>query len=271
MHIRWMALAACASLSASSVSAQRTADQARLSLGLSAGATTGSDVWSVGNQPIFASSTQVDTLGLSRRTRGALSVVFHGTYFPGEHLGFTGEAMLIGLGFEDHCEIAFSSGSSRNAQVCNSINGNDSPGSAVALSIGALYRTWSRRIISPYARLSAGFVVSQHSSIQTDGEFTQAATDSTNAEAIRVTIFDDPSRRQVNPVLSIGAGFTAALGRGYQLRWELRDNIVGLDEVTGPTFGTPNLEPSHKLGYKHVWSMTFGFDVILERRRGRRY
>ncbi|MDF3053848.1 MAG: hypothetical protein K0S19_1953, partial [Geminicoccaceae bacterium] len=29
--------------------------------------------------------------------------------------------------------------------------------------------------------------------------------------------------------------------------------------------------PPHKLVFKHLFSMTFGFDIILERRRGRRY
>jgi hypothetical protein len=266
MPIRRITLAALALFAGTPLAAQRTADQARLSLGLSAGATTGTELWSISNQPIFTSSVTVDSVNLSRRTRGALAVIFHGTYFPGEHWGFTGEAMLLGLGLEDHCELSFSSGSSRGAEICNSINDNDSPGSAVGLSVGAMYRVMSRRIISPYARVNAGLVISQHSTVQMDGFFSDSAS-----EEVRFTVYDDPDRAQATPVLGVGVGFTAALGRGYQLRWELRDNIVGLDRVTAPTFGTPNLEPSHKRGFKHVWSVTFGFDVVLERRRGRRY
>jgi hypothetical protein len=265
MRIRWMALAAIAMVAGTPAVAQRTADQARLSLGLSAGVSTGTTLWSITGQPIFTSSVAVDTVGLSRRTRGALAVVFHGTYFPSEHWGFTGEAMLIGLGLEDECQLTFSSGSSRGAEICNSINGDDSPGSAVALSVGTLYRIMSRNVISPYARASAGLVVSQHSTVQLDGFF------NSSGELTRFTVFDDPTRRQVTPVLGLGVGFTAALGRGYQLRWEIRDNIVGIDKVSGTTFGTPNLEPPHKTAFKHVLSVTFGFDVVLERRRGRRY
>lgn len=267
MVIRWIALAALVTVATTPAAAQRTADQARLSLGLSAGATTGSELWSISGQPIFDGPSLVDSLLVSRRTKGSLAVVFHGTYFPGEHWGFTGEAMLIGLGFDDACEITFASGSNRNAQVCNSINGDDQRGTAVSLGVGTMYRVWSRKVISPYARVHAGLVVSQHSSVQVDGTI----IDSNQVDPIRFTLYDDPSRRQVSPVLGLGAGFTAALGRGYQLRWEIRDNIVGIDKVTGPTFGTPNLEPEHKLGYEHVWSVTFGFDVVLERRRGRRY
>jgi hypothetical protein len=265
MRTRWIALAAIAAFAGSPVAAQRTADQARLSLGLSAGATTGTGLWSIRGQPIFTSSVFVDTVNLTRRSRGALAVVFHGTYFPSEHWGFTGEAMLIGLGLEDECELTFASGSGRGAEICNSINGDESPGSAVALSIGTLYRIMSRKVISPYVRVNAGLVVSQHSTVQTDGFFLSSG------EQTRFTVYADPTRRQAAPVLGLGVGFTAAMGRGYQLRWELRDNIVGVDRVTGPTFGTPNLEPEHDTGLKHVWSMTFGFDVILERRRGRRY
>lgn len=267
MRIRWIVLAAIAAFTGTPLAAQRTADQARLSLGLAAGASTGTTLWSIAGQPIFTSSVLVDTVGLSRRTRGALAVVFHGTYFPGEHWGFTGEAMLLGLGMEDHCELTFSSGSTAGAQICNSINGNDTRGSAVALSVGTMYRILSRSILSPYARVHAGLVVSQHSTVQLDGFFTDQSTQ----EQVRFTVYDDPTRAQATPVLGLGVGFTAALGRGYQLRWEVRDNIVGIDRVTAPTFGSPNLEPEHDRGFKHVWSVTFGFDVVLERRRGRRY
>jgi hypothetical protein len=266
MRIRLLALVAIAGLIGTPLSAQRTADQARLSLGLSAGVTTGTRLWSISGQPIFTSSIAVDTVILSRKTRGALAVVFHGTYFPSEHWGFTGEAMLLGLGLEDSCQLTFSSGSTRGAEICNSINGHDTPGSAVALSVGGMYRILSRKVISPYARLHAGLVISQHSTVQTNGFFSDTAS-----EEVRFTVYDDPDRAQATPVVGLGAGFTAALGRGYQLRGELRDNIVGIDRVTAPTFGTPNLEPQHSRGWKHVWSVTFGFDVVLERRRGRRY
>jgi hypothetical protein len=267
MRTRWMALAAIAVFGGAPLAAQQTADQARLSLGLAAGVTTGTDLWTVRGQPIFGGATLVDTLSVSRKTKGGLTVVFHGTYFPGEHWGFTGEAMLIGLGFEDTCEITFASGSARNAEICNSINREDTPGSAVALGLGVLYRLWSRKVISPYARVHGGMVISQHSGVQMEGTFTDPVT----SQPTQFVLYDDPTPGKVSPVLGLGAGFTAALGRGYQLRWELRDNITGIDQVTGPTFGTPNLEPPHELTYKHVWSMTIGFDVVLERRRGRRY
>ena len=60
------------------------------------------------------------------------------------------------------------------------------------------------------------------------------------------------------------------LSRGYHLRWEVRDNIVGVEEVTGAvtTVGTV---PPHETNFEHVWSVLIGLDVILERQKGRRY
>jgi hypothetical protein len=263
-----MTLTVLATLASTPLLAQRTADQARLSLGIAGGATVGTDLWSFTNQPI-ADGANIDTVIIGRRLRSSLAIVFHGTYFPGEHLGFTGEAMLIGLGFEDECEVRVSSGSGRNADICASVNANETPASAVSLSLGSEYRIWSQKIISPYLRAHAGLVMTQHTGVALSTDF--PVTDSSGTQLVLYNFYHDPKNRRITPVFGLGVGFTAALGRGYQLRWEIRDNITGIETVTGPTFGSPNVEPPHKTAYKHVFSVTFGFDVVLERRRGRRY
>ena len=58
--------------------------------------------------------------------------------------------------------------------------------------------------------------------------------------------------------------------RGIQLRWEVRDNIVGIQRVTGTT-PIAGFVPPHERVFKHLFSMTVGFDVVLERRKGERY
>lgn len=245
--------------------AQKTADQARLSLGVGAGVSGGTDLWSVRGQPVSDTVGLSDGLDLQRRIRSSLVVVFHGTYFPGNHWGVTGEAMLLGLGIEDQCTDAMPSGSIRGQVVCRNIQGNQEPASAVALSVGVLYRVASHRVLSPYARAHLGAVISQHSTIRLDG------TDDTDpADPVIVPIYSDPTRRQIMPVLGLGVGFTAAVGPGYQLRWEVRDQITGLDKVTGIT-GVNGAEPPHKLVFKNIFTVTFGFDVVLERKRGHRY
>jgi hypothetical protein len=60
------------------------------------------------------------------------------------------------------------------------------------------------------------------------------------------------------------------VAKGYQLRWEVRDNIVGVHRVTAPTVQARTIPP-HEVTYKHLFSLSIGFDVVLERRPGRRY
>jgi hypothetical protein len=100
--------------------------------------------------------------------------------------------------------------------------------------------------------------------LRTIGEYPTSQGTST------LTVYDDDHDSRVGPAFALGAGFTAAVAKGYQLRWEVRDNIVGVQKVTGPT-PQPQVVPPHKLVFKHLFSMSIGFDVVLERRRGRRY
>jgi hypothetical protein len=83
-------------------------------------------------------------------------------------------------------------------------------------------------------------------------------------------VYSDDRNSRVEPTVAIGVGFTAAVGKGYNLRWEVRDNITGIQSVTGTT-PIAGFVPPHKRVFKHLFSMTVGFDVVLERRRGRRY
>jgi hypothetical protein len=107
-------------------------------------------------------------------------------------------------------------------------------------------------------------VISNQSSIRTIGSFP------TSEGIAERTIYADDHDSRVAPSLALGFGFTAAVSPGYQLRWEIRDNIVGVQTVTGST-PQSDMIPPHELTYKHLFSITIGFDVVLERRRGRRY
>ncbi len=243
--------------------AQATADQARLLLGITIGAVSGKQLWSIGAQAVQHIS-QADTFALSRRIRPNLVVGFGGTYFPGENIGLAVEGFLLGLGLEDSCRHVFSSGSTNMVEVCQSIQGREKTASAVVLSAGPVFRFNSRKPVSPYLRANLGFVLSNQSSIRTDGEFP------TQDFPSPVLVYADERNSRIDPSLALGAGFTAAISKGYHIRWEIRDNIAGIQQVTGaiPISGAV---PPHKRVFKHLFSMTLGFDVILERRRGRRY
>jgi hypothetical protein len=116
---------------------QGTKDQARLVFTVSAGAVAGQDLWAVDDQPVQF-TTPVDTFAIGRRIRSTLAIGFGGAYFPGEHMGWTIEAFLTGLGFEDTCRLAFSSGSGDATTTCQSIQGATKSATAVTLSGGTI-------------------------------------------------------------------------------------------------------------------------------------
>jgi hypothetical protein len=241
----------------------QTKDEARLIFTVSGGVVLGGDLWSIDAQPVQF-ITPADTMALSRRIRSSLGVGFSGTYFAGNHLGLAVDGFLIGLGYEDSCRMVFSSGASDVVTACTSIQGATKSASAVGLSAGPIFRLNSRSLLSPYVRANLGLVFSNQSSIRTIGQFPtpQGTSD--------LIVYDDDHESRVEPMLGLGAGFTAATAPGYQLRWEVRDNITGVQRVTAAT-PEARVVPPHEVEYKHLFSMSIGFDVVLERRRGRRY
>ncbi len=242
---------------------QATKDQARLILTVSGGVVTGKHLWDIDAQPVqFV--VPADTFALVRRIRSTIGIGFGGAYFPGEHFGLGFEGFLIGLGYEDGCRHVFSSGNSDVATVCRSIQGSSKSATAVALSVSPIARINSRSLVSPYARGNLGLVFSNQSSIRTAGFF------STEQGVSELIVYDDDSESRVQPAFALGVGFTAAIAQGYQLRWEVRDNIVGVQRVTSATVQARTIPP-HEVTYKHLFSMSIGFDVVLERRPGRRY
>ncbi len=244
-------------------SAQRSGDQARLIFTVSLGAVGGKNLWFVPAQPVQVSNL-VDTLAVGRRIRSTLTVGFSGTYFPGALLGLAIEGYLIGLGYEDSCRQVFSSGSTQITEACASIQGDNKAATSVVLSAGPVLRINSRKLFSPYARMNLGLLFSNQSSLRTAGRF------SSPGGPVELPVYSDNHESRVEPALALAGGFTAAVARGYQLRWEVRDNIVGVQRVSGATVQA-GLIPAHDLEYKHLVSLMIGFDVVLERRRGKRY
>jgi hypothetical protein len=243
---------------------QATKDQARLVFTVSAGAVGGSKLWSVSNQAVQFLSP-ADTFALDRRIRSTLAFGAGGAYFPGENLGFTVEAFLIGLGFEDACRQVFTTGASATAEVCQSIQGKKKAATSVILSGGTMFRLNSRKLFSPYGRVNLGLALSNQSSLRTSGQFVDE-----NGRLGALFVYSDDHNSRIDPSLALGVGFTAAVGKGSNLRWEVRDNITGVQQVTGNT-PIAGFVPPHKRVFKHLFSMTVGFDIVLERRKGKRY
>ncbi len=246
--------------------AQRRGDQARLSFGIGIGYNGDARMWRVDGQELFDDLAR-DTATFTRDVRPTIGVVFIGAYYPDDHWGFTGEAHLIGLGFEDGCTLRSNSGSSQNQQICTYVNGNQSQGTTVSATVGGMYRPFPWTEIQPYVRGNLGLLVSQQSGVRMKGIFLN--TDPV-PEEVDYYIFQDDRPASISPTVALAAGMTAFVSRSYQLRFEVKDNIVSLEHVTS-TAPTTNVEPSSERRIHHVFSMTIGMEVVLEKKRGRRY
>lgn len=255
---------------APALQAQATRDQASLIINLFGGYAMGGALWRVPDQPVIDDNfgePLVDHYSISRRIRGNLIFGGRAIFFPGDNFGYFGEAFMLGLGYEDRCGIASPSGSQRNRDVCASINNNATPASAVQVTAGVMYRINANRLVSPYARLSVGGALSSRSPIAMTGSFPSAASE---GQLVDLDIYPADGSSQFHPAVGIGAGFTTQIARGYQMRWELRDNIIGIESVTGPTV-LEGVDPPTGMRFRHRLSIEVGFDVVLERKRGRRY
>jgi hypothetical protein len=260
MRIRDLAVIAAALLAAHAApaGAQATRDRAQLVFTVSGAYIQNKGLWSVPSQPV---GSDLDNVALSRSIQRTLGAGFSGTYFPGETVGLSADFVLLGLGFDDGCRLVGPSQSATTAQICDDIDGRERSAAAVTVSLGGNFRFFPREVISPFARVNAGLLFSNQSSVLTQGFSNDGAL---------LTIYEDEKRTRVSPAFALGVGATTPISRGYHLRWEVRDNIVGVEAVTGAT-SEPRREPPHERRYKHLFSVLIGIDVILERARGRRY
>ena len=252
---------ACVATLCTPLAAQRTRDRPTLIFTVSGAYLGGVGLWSVPDQPV-PDNDGLDHFALSRSVKRTIGAGFSGTYFRGHHIGLTAEAFLLGLGYDDACRLVAPPQSASNVQRCNSIDQKERSAAAVTLSGGLVYRIASDEFISPFARVGVGVLVNNQSPLLLVGEASNGAE--------RFIYVDDKTGTRLRPAFALGVGTTIAAGKGYQLRWEVRDNIVGIQRVTSATAGTGQVPP-HETAYKHIFSLNVGLDVILERVRGRRY
>jgi hypothetical protein len=90
--------------------------------------------------------------------------------------------------------------------------------------------------------------------------------------ATPATVLGDTQPNKTAAQFTVAAGAAFSLGPSYQLRFEGQYMTTRLDRATDladPSGGT--LYPPHAGRTYHSVSFTVAFDVILEKRRGRRY
>ena len=230
---------------------QATADRAQLAFSVGIGQTSGGGtLWSVGRQQMAIG----DTVAISRQFRRSFAVAFAGSYFPGKSLGLAVEAQLLGLGTTDRCQVIVWAGGTSTPELCAAIDGSKRPATSVAASVGGIFRIASDQPIHPYVRANVGLVMSPQSFIKV------------------FPVYGDDGGTTLHPYLSFGGGTVVVIGRGYQFRVELRDNWVPVPRVSAATgLPGPGVVPRTSSVGKHFLTFLVGFDVVLERKRGRRY
>ena len=247
-------------------SAQKTEDEARLVFTMGLTYTGGTDLWTVEDQPILVPGTGFDLIDIDRNITGGIGVLFSGMYFPKPSLGFVGEVFFTGVGLEDACQTSSPTPSDRTKEVCGSIDGATKSSSAVLLSVGPVFRAAADQPISPYVRAQVGLLFSNLSTIATAG----TVVDPDTREIFQFVVYDDPSSTRITAGFVFGGGFSAVLGKGWQLRAEVRDNLVQIATVNGPTEpGSDAPEIVNK--WTSLWSVLIGADIVLEKKRGHRY
>jgi len=250
--------------------AQKTEDEARLVFTMGLAWTAGTDLWAVQDQPILVPGTGFDLIDLDRNISGGIGVLFSGMYFPKPKFGLAGEVFFTGIGTTDACAPATATPNPRTEELCNNINGTSKSSSAVLLSIGPVFRVGADQPLSPYVRGQVGLLLSNLDPVTTTGSIMVADSSSGTSQEFQYVVYEDPSNTRITVGFVLAGGLTAVIGKGWQLRAEVRDNLVQIATVAGPT--NPGVvDPVIVNEWNHLWSVVIGADVVLEKKRGHRY
>lgn len=264
MLLRHLALLGCLATAPLPLAAQATGDQARLVFTFFGGYIGGQDLWTVGAQPLIDDSF-TDILALSREFRPSWTAGLGVTYFKGANIGITGELQVIDARMQSACSTLTQSGSTKNPDICASINGAVRSTLATNFSVGAVFRVLSRGDISPYFRAQGGLYWIGASTTAVTGNYV-----GDDLEPRYVDIYPADGDSHLSGQFTLGAGVTIPIAKAYHVRIEGRGITYGVPVVTGPTEGQFLLPPT-KTAWNTQFQVLVGIDLLLERKRGRRY
>lgn len=245
--------------------AAQTNDEARLTMGIAAGFLGSSQLWDIPNQPVYSRFNEPDIFHLHREMRSDISVSAHATYFPGPHLGFTGEFTYLGLRTTDACTLIHDNGDLELIAACSALEGTQGSASTTVINGGLVYRPLTRTFLQPYFKAIAGFAFTPSSTVAL-----QSVYGAIGDTSLFITIYKDDDWRPIRPSWTVGFGISTAPSSGYQLHLEVRETWLALGVVTAATTGQ-GFVPAHSSVLKGYPSILVGFDIVLARQRGRRY
>jgi len=260
------ALLIAATATAAPLAAQEGA-QPRLFFTVNAGVVFGGNLWTVDRQPVaIIGGAAFDTMRISRQLTSGLAVGLTATLYTSAHLGFSFEAEYLGQVIDDACTMVFESDldpQRRNAQVCETMNQIQPTASTTGFYLGANYRFSPRGAFSPYVRLQGGVSLRNTSVVEASGVF--VGDDNSIQERV---IIQDRSGTRVAPTAGIALGVIIPLSPSYLVSFEVRDHLIQMQRVTGPA--VVGIAPTENY-YMNAFAVTFGFSIVLEKKRGRRY
>jgi hypothetical protein len=244
--------------------AQATRDEPRLVFTVNGGWASGNDLWKVPAQP-FIDGPLTDILALERTLTNTWTAGLGVTYFKGPNFGFTVDGTLIDLRQKDSCTLLSGSGSPVAPAVCDSIDGRSFSSMSAALSAGVIYRVAGRKAVSPYVRLMGGLFFGSLPSTLLTSEY-----DAGLGEPVFVIIYPNDDTNWIRGQVAAGAGVTVPLSKAWHARFEGRATTYGVPAIDGPT-AVQGQEASTSTRWLTQWSLHIGMDLVLERKRGRRY
>ncbi len=249
----------------------QTNPEPRLIFSIFGGVSKSPDLYEIPQQPLLlVFAPEYDTLALHRQTTTAPMVGLNATVYGPSGFGFTAEAVYIGVRIDDDCRMQHENEDlqRRNYQLCNDIARRGGTVSNVGFTVGGAYRFAARSAVSPFVRLQAGITIKSASLVDMAGAYTELTPNNQTVAHTRIVIADE-NNVSAHPLLAGAVGVSFALSPGYHIRAEVRDHIMRFQRPTGPAGDQGQVAIEGFWG--HTPALVFGFDIVLERKRGRRY
>ena len=269
-------LAALAAALLTQPAAAQQNQQAQLVLSVSLGVHSGHELWIIDSQPLSVLGTNPtlhDTLRMVRTINPGLVAAFSATFFASDHVGFRGSLTYLDIGMENSCEPTrpyVPDAVMQNQQLCENLDGAITGNSAILLGADVVLRAAPRGRVSPYVRGGLGYALYSTGTLSVASEFVQGS-----GQIASRLIIEDETPKTGSASLLLGVGITQAIGTGYQLRLEVRDDVFSLERATGPADALGRLEqpppPRTETRWYHHLSLTLGLDIVFDRKRARRY
>jgi hypothetical protein len=267
---RFVGLALAAGLATSA--AAQSSSQPSLVMGVVLGVRSQHGLWHLPLQPVTVFDTnnvatgQADTFDLQRTVPAGVVIGVAGTFFPTSGIGVNAAITYFDLGLDNACTPVRLNPDpqTKNEQMCTNLRGTTNGNTVVTVTGGLTLRAAAGAAASPYVRAAAGVSLVSTSTIATEGTYLVGGTPFSREVLV------DRGSGSVTLGFTLAGGLAMPVGRGYQVRVEVRDDVIGLERATGPATALGANAPT-ATKYYHHFGIAVGFDVVLERGRTRRY